>query len=115
MRAVTNPNDLLALDRFVALRADLHEPLANAAIAEFGSHASACKAVHIVRRDDWLVQGELWLDDEDFLTLQVLHRRLQKRVASEKSSSPNRFFRDGQNDKTGGAKSVSEVTLGDLL
>lgn len=75
---------------------------------EFSSFSAAVMAVRLLKRDDWLLAAELTLDDEDFLTLQVLHRRLQKGVASKKSSPKNQLSPRGQTDNTG-------VSLEDLL
>ena len=75
---------------------------------EFSSFHAACTAVRLLKRDDWLIAAELTLDDEDFLTLQVLHRRLQKRVAGKKSWPKNQLSPDAQTDNTG-------VSLEDLL
>lgn len=78
-------------------------------IAEFSSYTAAVQAIRLLRRDDWLIAAELTLDDEDFLTMQVLVRRLKKRVAGKKVSKPTQLFSGVQTDKTEG------VTLEDLL
>lgn len=83
---------------------DTHTPY-----AEFSSYGAAILAVRLLRRGDWLTAAELTLDDEDFLTLQVLDRRLKKGVASKKFSNRNQLFPDAQTDKTG------VVNLEDLL
>lgn len=68
---------------------------------EFSSFHAACTAVRLLKRDDWLVAAELTLDDEDFLTLQVLVRRLKKGVAGEKFRNQNQLSPRAQSDKTG--------------
>lgn len=70
-------------------------------IAEFSSYTAAVIAVRLLKRDDWLVAAELTLDDEDFLTLQVLVRRLKKGVAGEKFRNQNQLSPRAQSDKTG--------------
>ncbi|HJQ13058.1 MAG TPA: hypothetical protein VJ840_18645 [Gemmatimonadaceae bacterium] len=84
-------------------------PLADTpALAEFSSFPNAVLAVKLLRRSDWLAAAELTLDDEDFLTLQVLVRRLNKKRPKAEFRNPNQLSPDVQTDNT-------RVSLEDLL
>ena len=94
--------DIAVVGPCVIRRAEWKSPLdVMNPVAEFSSYSAAVMAVRLLKRDDWLVAAELTLDDEDFLTLQVLVRRLKKRVAGKKSSSENQLSPRAQSDKTG--------------
>lgn len=101
--------DICVVGRAVIQRSQWKFPLdSQTPYVEFSSFSAAVMAVRLLKRDDWLLAAELTLDDEDFLTLQVLHRRLQKRVAGKKSWPKNQLSPDAQTDNTG-------VSLEDLL
>jgi hypothetical protein len=107
--------DPIVIARFVYLRRDAlagQYPL-----AEFSSFRIACIAVRLLRKADWLRAGELMLDDEDFLTLQVLHRRMVKLNASYVSGcAPSRDHRGGEPEKGKFTRAKPfEGTLDDLF
>lgn len=94
--------EIAVVGRAVIPRTHWKDPLDSyPSIVEFSSFHAACTAVRLLKRDDWLVVAELTLDDEDFLTMQVLMRRLKKRVAGEKFRNQNQLSPRAQSDKTG--------------
>lgn len=97
MSAVISPDDPIVVGCDVIQRRDMYvgDPKV---LATFSSFHIACVAVKLMRKPgDWLRAAELMLDDEDFLTVQVLARRLNKKqVASEKSSIPTQLFSESE-------------------
>lgn len=82
------------LGQYVVYRDESHKALREMLkLAEFSSYPAAVMAIRILRSKDWLRAAELTLDDEDFLTLQVLAKRLSRnRVANQKFSTPTQLF-----------------------
>ena len=94
--------DICVVGRAVIQRSQWKFPLdSQTPYVEFSSFSAAVMAVRLLKRDDWLIAAELTLDDEDFLTLQVLVRRLKKGVAGEKFRNQNQLSPRAQSDKTG--------------
>lgn len=83
-------------------------------LAEFSSFATAVMALKIMRSSgNWLCDAELTLNDEDFLSIQVLARRLAKGgSADQKSSIKNQLFSESE---TGIGFSADLPSLDDLI
>ena len=103
------------LGPYVVYAADAHKDLAGMhKLAEFSSFAAAVMALKIVRSSkDWLRAAELTLNDADFLSVQVLARRLAKGgSANQKSSIKNQLFSENE---TGIGFSADLPSLDDLI
>lgn len=114
--SLTTQYDLMAIGRLVCFRRDfLTDVNEGNCLVEFSSYRTAELALKLLRTEGWLRSAELMLDDEDFLTIQVLHRRAEKRVASGKFAKSNLEFLQPQTETMGGLEVPSALDLGDLL
>ena len=119
MNALCTPDDPIVVGSIIVKRSESLLPFSEMhPLAEFSSYTMAVLAIKLVRRNpDWLKAAELMMDDEDFLTVQVLHRRLKKLNGSSSSASqPSRDQRPFTEEKRVFTRAHAEdVTLGSLL
>ncbi len=117
MNALCTPEDPIVIGPLVVYRKDSMEPFAeHRAIAEFSSYPIAVLAVKLLRKNEkWLQAAELMMDDEDFLTIQVLARRLKRGVAKEKVRMDFQLFPQAQTGNGQSAKSAPSLGLNDLI
>ena len=119
--AVTTPNDPIVVGNLIVKRSESLLPFSEMhPLAQFSTYKIAELAIRLVRRNpDWLKAAELMMDDEDFLTVQVLYCRLKKLNGSMSSAGqPSRDHRPSDPEKrvfTRTWPNVQDVTLGDLL
>jgi hypothetical protein len=118
MNALCTPDDPIVIGSIVVRRSESMMPIADMhPIAEFSSFKIAVLAVKLVRKGgpNWIQTAELMMDDEDFLTVQVLDRRLKKGVAREKFRSQTQLFSGAENRNGLSAEIFPSASLADLI
>lgn len=83
------------------------------ALARFKSFREAVTALRLLRRADWISHAELLFDDEDFLTIQVLARKIEKLNARSIQESENQKVKPVSD--AGKSGFTGALVLGDLL